>query len=128
VQQNQDPTRPPTSTPGANALSDDLLRPYRGLGQLTTTWGRANNTYHSIQTSLNRRFRDGIQLGVNYTLGLSYTGNVIPTAQGTAVRLQHAPDGSFSIRDDQAEYEKLMENQGLRRHVLKAVSFGIFPM
>ena len=118
--QNQDPTRAPSTVPGANANSDDLLRPYRGLGQLTTTWGRANNTYHSIQTSFNRRFRDGIQLGVNYTLGMSYTGNVIPTAQGTAVRLQHAADGSFSIRDDQDQYEELMENQGLRRHVLKA--------
>ena len=30
-----------------------------------------NTTYHALQTRLNRRFRDGIQFGVNYTLSRS---------------------------------------------------------
>ena len=112
--QNQDPTRARTSVPGADALPTDLLRPYRGLGSVQVMWGRTQNQYHSLQASLNRRFRNGLQYGLNYTLGLSYTGNTI-----TPLRLQHAPDGSFSIRDDQAAADKLLENTGLRRHIVK---------
>jgi hypothetical protein len=100
--------------PGATAVTTDLLRPYRGLGALNVMWGRTWNEYHSLQASFNRRYRDGLQFGLNYTLGLSYTGNTI-----TPLRLQHAADGSFSIRDDQADADKLLENTGLRRHIVK---------
>jgi len=34
--------------------------------------------------------------------------------------LQHAADGSFSVREDQAVFNDLMKNQGLQRHVVKA--------
>jgi hypothetical protein len=112
--QNQDPTRARSSVPGAAALPTDLLRPYRGLGAVQVMWGRTQNQYHSLQASLNRRFRNGLQYGLNYTLGLSYTGNTI-----TPLRLQHAADGSFSVRDDQAAADKLLENTGLRRHIIK---------
>jgi hypothetical protein len=113
--ENQDPTRAPSSTPGATAYSTDLLRPYRGLGQVGFNFPEYHETYHSIQTSLNRRFRDGVAFGVNYTLGLSWEGNV-----GLLQRLQHAPDGTYSIRSDQAEYERLNSNLGNRRHLVKA--------
>lgn len=112
--QNQDPTLNPSAVPGATALTTDLLRPYRGLGALNVMWGRTWNEYHSLQASFNRRYRDGLQFGLNYTLGLSYKGNTI-----TPLRLQHAADGSFSIRPDQAEADKLLEDTGLRRHTLK---------
>jgi hypothetical protein len=112
--QNQDPTLNPSSVPGATAVTTDLLRPYRGLGALNVMWGRTWNEYHSLQASFNRRYRDGLQFGLNYTLGLSYKGNTI-----TPLRLQHAADGSFSIRADQAEADKLLEDTGLRRHTLK---------
>jgi hypothetical protein len=111
---NQDPTQSPSATPGATALTTDLLRPYRGLGALNLMWGRTWNEYHSLQASFNRRFRDGLQFGLNYTLGLSYTGNTI-----TPLRLQHAADGSFSIRPDQADADKLLQDTGLRRHIVK---------
>ena len=35
--------------PGAAALATDLLRPYRGLGAIITTWGKNWNGYDSIQ-------------------------------------------------------------------------------
>jgi hypothetical protein len=112
--QNQDPTQAASSVPGATALTTDLLRSYRGLGAINMMWGRTWNEYHSLQASFNRRFRNGLQFGLNYTLGLSYTGNTI-----TPLRLQHAADGSFSIRADQADADKLLENTGNRRHVVK---------
>jgi hypothetical protein len=113
--QNQDPTLAPSSTPGATAYSTDLLRPYRGLGQVGFNVPDFHETYHSIQTTLNRRFRDGIAFGLAYTLGLSWEGNI-----GLLQRLQHSPDGSYSLRADQAEYEELNKDMGNRRHLLKA--------
>ena len=34
------------------------------------------DTYHSLQASLNRRFRNGFSFGANYTYGISYKGNL----------------------------------------------------
>ena len=113
--QYQDPTLAPNSTPGANALSTDLLRPYRGFGQIGFNLPQFHETYHSIQSSFSRRYRGGVAFGVNYTLGLSYTGNI-----GLLQRLQHNADGSFALRADQAEYEDLNSDMGNRRHIVKA--------
>ncbi|MEO7275129.1 MAG: carboxypeptidase-like regulatory domain-containing protein [Vicinamibacterales bacterium] len=113
--QNQDRTLAPSNTPGATAYSTDILRPYRGLGQLGFNSPDFHETYHSIQASWNRRFRDGIAFGANYTLGLAWNGNI-----GLLRRLQHEADGSYSLRPDQAEYEKMNKDMGNRRHLLKA--------
>src|SRR5262249_34797599 len=66
--QNQDPTAtaPPKSL-GANALPVDFLRPYQGFGQIQYIEPSTSSNYHSLQTSLNRRFSRGLLLGVNYT-------------------------------------------------------------
>jgi len=111
---NQDPTLAASSVPGATAKSIDLLRPYQGLGAINIMWPRNSDQYHSLQASLNRRFRNGLQFGFNYTLGLSYTGNVI-----TPLRLEHAPDGSYSFRADQADADELLKQMPLRRHTWK---------
>jgi hypothetical protein len=112
--QNQDPTLPPSDN-GSSAYSTDLLRPYRGLGQVGFNFPDFHETYHSIQTSVNRRFRDGFAFGLAYTLGLSWEGNI-----GLTQRLDHFPDGSYAIRADQEEYEELNKDMGNRRHLLKA--------
>ena len=88
--QNQDPTLAASSTPGATAYSTDLLRPYRGLGQVGFNFPDFHETYHSIQASLNRRFRDGIAFGLAYTLGLAWEGNI-----GLLQRLDHSADGTY---------------------------------
>jgi hypothetical protein len=49
-----------------------------------------HDTYHSIQSNFNRRFRNGFSFGANYTLSLSFTGNT-----GLTKRLQHNADGSI---------------------------------
>ena len=101
--------------PGGAAVTTDLLRPYRGLGAINTTWGKNWNGYDSIQMSLNRRFRDGVQATLNYTRSLRTIGNT-----GAQLRLQHNPDGSFVVRDDQEVLDELMRNTGNRPHVIRA--------
>jgi hypothetical protein len=65
--QNQDPTSTQDPTiPGARALPVDFLRPYQGFGQIQYIEPAASSNYHSLQTSLNRRFSRGLLLGVNY--------------------------------------------------------------
>jgi hypothetical protein len=113
--QNQDPTLAASGTPGATAYSTDLLRPYRGLGQVGFNFPDFHETYHSIQASWNRRFRDGVAFGLNYTLGLAWEGNI-----GLVQRLDHNGDGTYLVRADQAEYEDVNKDMGNRRHLLKA--------
>jgi hypothetical protein len=113
--QNQDLTLGASATPAANSLNDNLLRPYRGLGVINQNTTEFYDTYHSIQTSFNRRFRNGVQFGLNYTLGLSFVGNT-----GLQKRLVHGADGSISTSPDQAAYENLNKNLDNRRHVLRA--------
>ncbi len=111
--QNQDPTQ--TSTvPGENTI-DNQLRTYKGLGNINQNTTDFHDTYHSIQANLNRRFRDGFAFGVNYTYSISWTGNT-----GLQKRLQHAPDGTISVRSDQAQYEALNNNLAILPHVFRA--------
>jgi hypothetical protein len=120
--ENQDPTLGTSAVPGANAFTANLLRPYRGLSTIAQQTTDFHDTYHSMQFSLNRRYRAGLAFGVNYTLGLSFKGNT-----GLQKRLQHAPDGTITIRADQADYEKLNEMLNLQRHVLKANAVWDLP-
>jgi hypothetical protein len=118
----QDPTRTPTAIPGQTALTANLLRPYRGFANINENQTEFWDTYHSIQTSLNRRFRNGFQFGVNYTYGISYKGNL-----GLQQRFVHNPDGSFQLRDDQDEFEKLNETLDRLPHQLKANAVWALP-
>ena len=115
LRENQDPTRAASSVPGATALPEELLRPYRGFGPVLEQWTNFYQTSDSIQTAFNRRFRDGISFGVNYTLGLRFNSNTF-----TPVRLEHRADGSYDYRADQADFNQLMQQDNLRRHVGKA--------
>ena len=63
---NQDPTFPATTT-GSSALPTDFLRPYPGFGNISFIEPSASSNYHSLQTSLQRRYTKGLLLGVNYT-------------------------------------------------------------
>jgi hypothetical protein len=113
--QNQDPTLGTSATPGANAYADNLLRAFRGLGNINQYTTEYYDKYHSIQTAYQRRFQNGFSFGANYTLALSLTGNT-----GLQRRLQHATDGTISLRADQAEYEELNKDLNPQRHVMKA--------
>ena len=59
--QNADPANP--STP----LQENFYRPYPGLGNLNYREYSGISNYNGLQTSVNRRFRQGLQFGVAYT-------------------------------------------------------------
>jgi outer membrane receptor protein involved in Fe transport len=120
--QNQDPTLGPKAVPGAGAYTTNLLRPYKGLSNINQNTTEFWDTYHSLQMSVNRRFRDGFSFGVNYTYGISYTGNT-----GLQKRLQHAADGTISVRPDEAQWEDLMRNLDSRPHIIKANAVWALP-
>lgn len=110
---NQDPTLTSTGTAASNALLQDQMRPFRAYAAIAQQWGRGWRTYHSLQVVFQRRFRNGASFGFNDTISLS-------DRQGAGARLQHNPDGSFSIRDDQAEADRLLGTPStLRLHRLK---------
>ena len=106
----------PAAEPGPHARREQHARRHcvfdrpaaalRGLGQVGFNFPDFHETYHSIQASLNRRFRDGIAFGLAYTLGLAWEGNI-----GLLQRLDHSAD-AYAIRADQAEYEGAEQRHG----------------
>jgi hypothetical protein len=67
--ENQDPTKSPSTIPGNNAYLLNLLRPYRGFADILYIEPVANSNYNSLQTSVNRRFKNGLLMAVSYTWG-----------------------------------------------------------
>ena len=87
--QNQDPTTPwafgHDDAAGATAVSTDRMRAFRGYGAIQQQWGRGWRTSHSLQLSLQRRFRNGFSFGFNDTITLADHSNTFdPTNPGTA--------------------------------------------
>jgi hypothetical protein len=109
--ENQDPTLT-SATPGASALSTDLLRPYRGYGAMQQQWQVGWETYHSIQLSFSRRFRSGLSFGFNDTIALYDHANAAP-------RLQHTPDGGIAVRADQGAADELLGTTIGQVHLLR---------
>ena len=109
---NQDPTLTASATPGATSLTTDELRAFRGYGAISQQWARGWRTFHSLQLSFNRRFKDGLSFGFNDTITLS-------DHQSTAARLQHNADGTYQIRADQADQDKLLGTFIANRQILK---------
>lgn len=116
----------PTQAPGTS-LPNNLLRPFRGYNNIQFQWGRFERTYHSIQTNFARRFRNGVSFGVNWTLGLSDKGTTNMPNGNPQLRFDHAADGSFTVRADQATAEKLFADQGLIRHILQSTFVWDLP-
>jgi hypothetical protein len=110
--ETQDPTLPPSATPGATALPVDFLRPYRGFGDILFMEPKAFSKYHSLQTSFNRRYRNNLSFGVNYTLG---------KAMGTAL-IDNAIVGVLGAPRNDANQKKAnyMPLNTDRRHTLVA--------
>jgi hypothetical protein len=110
--QNQDRTLAPATTLGATAVLQDQMRPFRGYGAIAQQWSRGWRTYHSLQLAFNRRFKNGVSFGFNDTISLY-------DHQSSPARLQHNADGSFSIRSDQAEADRLLGTAVTNRHIMK---------
>jgi hypothetical protein len=112
---DQDPTQT-SAVPGAAsiaALNPDLARYYKGYGTIGQQQAVGWRTYHSIQVSLNRRFKNGFAFGFYDTMGLY-------DRQRATLRLQHNADGTISIRPDQAQADKLLGNNYPQTHIMRA--------
>ena len=57
----QDPSNP------GNPLATQYLRPYLGYGDIQLYGYDSNSSYHSMQTTLNRRFNKGLSGGIAWT-------------------------------------------------------------
>jgi hypothetical protein len=115
---NQNPAAAssPTSTDPATSYvstNPDVVRFFQGFGSINQQAPDGVRTYHSIQISLNRRFRNGLQFGFNDTIGLS-------DKQRAALRLQHNPDGTITVRSDQAKADELLGNNQPQAHLMRA--------
>jgi len=116
---NQDPTLS-TATPGAAAVQADQMRAFRGYSTITQQAARGYLNAHTLQMSVNRRFRNSLSFGFNDTILLSQKGS-------TTARLQHNADGTFSERADQAAADELLGNFVPVRHTLKGSYVWALP-
>jgi hypothetical protein len=110
--QNQDPTLAISTTPGASALSADLLRAMRGYGAITQNQQTGWRTFHSLQFSINRRFRNGLSFGFNDTWSLY-------DHQSTTPRFDHGSDGMAVPRADQAQADELLGTAVGQAHLMR---------
>ncbi len=100
------------------AQNNNLLRAFRGYANINVQMAMWTRTFHSIQTSFNRRFSNGLSFGINHTWTLYDKGNVgLP---GPQLRLIHAADGSYSVSPDQAVAEELFGDQGTTTHIVNS--------
>jgi hypothetical protein len=118
----QDPTLGTATYPGQTAYTNNLLRPYRGIGPIEQNNPGFSDTYHSLQMNVNRRFRNGFLFGVNYTYGFFFEGNT-----GLQQRYQHAADGTISLRSDEAAFEELNKTLDRRPHMIVANGVWAIP-
>jgi hypothetical protein len=116
---SQDPTQP-----GAT-LNNNLLRPFRGYGNINVQEAIYHRTYHSIQASFTRRFSHGLQFQVNETWSIYDKGNT--ALPGPQLRLIHNADGTYQVSPDQAVAESLFGDQGDTTHVIVANAVWDLP-
>lgn len=115
----QDPTIT-SPVPGGATVGQDVMRAYRGYGNITQEQPRGWYESHAIHLSLNRRFAQGLAYGFTDTLVIQQKGS-------TGARLQHNADGSFFERPDQAQADALLGNYVPTRHIFKGNAIWDVP-
>jgi hypothetical protein len=71
-QRESDINQPTPAVVAANpGVSLDALRPYQGYNSIRETDNVASSRYNGLQVSWNKRFSQGVQFGVSYTLSKS---------------------------------------------------------
>jgi Carboxypeptidase regulatory-like domain len=108
---NQDPTVT-SALPGGAAVTQNMMRSYRGWGSITMFVPRGFITAHTLQVALRRRFSHGLQFEINDTIMLHRMADAGP-------RIQHATDGTWSYRADQEQANNLFQNYIPTRHTFK---------
>jgi hypothetical protein len=119
--QYQDATLAPSTVPGADAYTSNLLRPYQGLGSISQNTTAFYDTYHSIQVSVNRRYSHGFSVGANYTRGISLKGNT-----GLSQHYTYST-GVPVLWSNEAAYEKLLSTLDPTPNFLKVNTTWAVP-
>ncbi|MGH8399238.1 MAG: hypothetical protein ACRETA_13520, partial [Gammaproteobacteria bacterium] len=60
------------NNPANSGINQDALRPYPGIGGAETTVQEGESEYNALQVSVQRRFTNGLQYGVNYTYSKAF--------------------------------------------------------
>jgi hypothetical protein len=123
--QNADPTKLTNSQPNAlaqaaaNALTDNLLRSYRGFGPISLYAVSRTGNYHSLQMNFSRRFTKGLSFGFADTIGLA---SRVPSA----LRYQHDPvTGQAILRADQGQADALLNPDPIRQTLRANFVWGL---
>src|SRR5262249_15426403 len=93
--ENHNPTVAASAIPGAGALPTNFYRPFRGFGAMNRRMTVGKNTFHSLQTSFNRRFSRGVSFTFNYTLSRNRG------TDGNGVRITRDATNTIVLRADQ---------------------------
>jgi len=109
--QNQDPTAS-SSLAGGAAVSANQMRGYRGFGSMTDMLPRGYSNSDFLIIGVQRRFTRGLAFGLNDSW-------LLHQAQPAGARLQHAADGTWSYRSDQAEANQLYGDYVPTAHTFK---------
>ena len=88
-----------------------------GIRPINTQWRRFWNTFHSIQTSFNRRFRGGLRSASTTRSRWADRDERPATPDSAPPGAQRRRPASPTGRPGRAE--TLLKNNGLRRHVIK---------
>ena len=91
LQRESDINQPTLAEAAANpGVNINAIRPYKGFGSIRETDNVANSIYNSLQIAWNRRFSNGLQFGVSYTLSKSMDNgsnqrDVVPDTYDTSM-------------------------------------------
>jgi hypothetical protein len=78
-------------------LDDNYFRPYPGYDNVLLRDYGANSNYNSLQTSVNRRFANGLQFGVSYTFSKVLTTQ--DTVDGSVANFQDRRFWNYGLAD-----------------------------
>ncbi len=89
--QYQDPTKTPKFD-GSTTLPVNFLRPYAGYAGVTMTTSGGSSNFNSMQISLTRRMRGGLELGMNYMWSKALGTNAATTSSANNIVDTHKAD------------------------------------
>ena len=108
--QNQDLTLAASATPGATAVSTDLMRAIAGYGTITQQSDAAGGR------TTRSRCRSSAGSGTACRSGFNDTMGLFRTSRAPAPRLQHNADGTVTYRSDQAQADALLGRPAAGAH------------
>jgi hypothetical protein len=112
--QYQDPTQVLNGVASSLVNTNvNQVRFYPGYSNINQSQPTGTRTYHSILFSWNRRLKNGVSFGFNDTISLY-------DKQSTPIRLQHNPDGTFTVRADQGQADTLLGDNHPQTHIMRA--------